>query len=114
MNKISTNSTDLNERRKTDTPQDGAPTDEQNANGAVMDAMTKREEFLVSNKDAILNSDSLMLYRLPLNEEQLANVYHQTCKDYFDNLRSDVAHGHSPSTTGESPGLTRSVSAIIN
>jgi len=44
--------------------------------GAVMDKMVKREQWLRRHKAAIVGDDSLLLYRLPLNEEQLKTVYY--------------------------------------
>ena len=71
---------DLEERRKTDktkmlSTQDKKVFLEQQQTGAVMDRMVKREQFLVKNKKQILDDDSLFLYRLPLNEEQIKNMY---------------------------------------
>ena len=63
-----------------------APDDEelyaqQKKTGEVMDSMSKREMFLCRNKDTIIDDESLFLYRLPLNEEQLKNVYDNIIKD---------------------------------
>ena len=62
-------------------PEDEALYDEQKKTGAVMDMMTKREMFLQKNKATIVGDDSLLLYRLPLNEEQLASVYENIIKE---------------------------------
>ena len=64
-------------------------TDEQDATGRIMDQMAKREQFLVSNKERIHDNDSLMLYRLPLNESQMNAVYQKTVTDYFESIRGD-------------------------
>lgn len=55
--------------------EDKAVFEEQKAVGAVMDTMTKRELWLKKHKDTVVGDDSLMLYRLPLNEEQMGNVF---------------------------------------
>ena len=48
---------------------------EQQETGKIMDQCTKHEMFLQRNRDQIINDDSLMLYRLPLSEEQRKQVY---------------------------------------
>ena len=69
-------------------------TDEQDSTGRIMDQMAKREQFLVSNKERIHDNDSLMLYRLPLNESQMNAVYQKTVTDYFEAIREGDARGH--------------------
>lgn len=71
---------DLRKQRELDTPIVMTPADviklkAQQEIGAVMDKMVKREQFLKKNKTVIESSDSLLLYRLPLNDEQIANIY---------------------------------------
>ena len=56
-------------------PEDEALFDQQQETGAIMDACVKREMFLQKHKQAIVGDDSLMLYRLPLNPEQMKKVY---------------------------------------
>lgn len=57
------------------TPEDAALFKQQQETGATMDQMVKREMFLQRHKQSIVGDDSLMLYRLPLNEEQMKKVY---------------------------------------
>jgi len=57
------------------TPEDTALFKQQQETGATMDQMVKREMFLQRHKQSIVGDDSLMLYRLPLNEEQMKKVY---------------------------------------
>ena len=56
-------------------PADEELFNQQQETGAVMDTMVKREMYLQRNKQAIVGDDSLMLYRLPLNEQQIKAVY---------------------------------------
>jgi len=63
------------------TPEDAALYKEQQATGAIMDACMKREMFLQKHKKAIVGDDSLMLYRLPLNPQQMKNVYEGIIKN---------------------------------
>ena len=57
-------------------PEDEPIMEEQNKLGKIMDASTKRELFLKKHKDVFVNDDSLMLYRLPLNEQQIEKMYY--------------------------------------
>mgnify|MGYP003635655956 CR=1 FL=1 len=81
-----TKTIDLGERRKMDKEKILSEVDkkvflEQQKTGAVLDRMVKREQFLVKNKKQILGDDSLFLYRLPLNEEQIKNMYESIMTD---------------------------------
>jgi hypothetical protein len=50
--------------------------EEQKETGKIMDHQFKREMFLRNNKDDFpINDFSKILYRLPLNEEQIEKLY---------------------------------------
>ena len=80
-----TDKIDLRDLMKQDKPMVIKPEDmeldkEQKLNGHVMDDMVKKEHYLMRNKQKIMGDDSLFLYRLPLNETQMANVYNNLIK----------------------------------
>jgi len=58
-------------------PEDAKLMEEQKKLGAVMDKHAKHEQFLLRHKDAMLNDDSLLLYRLPLSDEQREAIYNK-------------------------------------
>lgn len=57
---------------------------EQESVGRIMDTMQKRELFLQKNKEKFNNDDSLLLYRLPLNSEQMKIVYNNIVKNNIE------------------------------
>lgn len=54
---------------------------EQKVLGPIMDDATRKEQFLFRNRDTFLNDDSLLLYRLPLNESQMEQIYFNLLKE---------------------------------
>lgn len=48
--------------------------------GKVMDRAVKKEMFLRKHKEMFNNDDSLLLYRLPLNLQQMQNMYENLTK----------------------------------
>ena len=55
--------------------EDSAKMAEQAETGAIMDRLAKHEQFLMRNKQEMNTDDSLLLYRLPLSDEQREAVY---------------------------------------
>lgn len=58
-------------------PEDMKIMEEQKKIGAIMDNHTKHEQFLMRNKEAMNNDDRLLLYRLPLTDEQREAIYNK-------------------------------------
>lgn len=80
-----TDKIDLQELRKKDKPvvikkEDYKIDEEQKENGKIMDTMVKKEHVLRRSKKMFQNDPSLFLYRLPLNEQQMENVYNNLVK----------------------------------
>ena len=74
---------DLVELRKKDklkpkkelTDEQKALIEEQEKTGTLMDNMFKREQLLRNEKETFRDNESLLLYRLPLNEEQMKAIH---------------------------------------
>tara|TARA_R110000868_G_C10949856_1_gene767726 strand:- start:80 stop:319 length:240 start_codon:yes stop_codon:yes gene_type:complete len=62
-------------------PEDAQIIADQKELGAIMDIAAKKEQFLARHKDVFLNDDSLLLYRLPLNESQMEQIYLNLIKE---------------------------------
>lgn len=58
-------------------PEDVKLMEEQKKLGSIMDQHAKHEQFLLRNKEAMNNDDSLLLYRLPLSDEQREAIYNK-------------------------------------
>jgi len=54
---------------------------EQEETGKKMEELLKRERFLVRNKKKIMSDDSFMLYRLPITDEQMKEIYEDIIKN---------------------------------
>lgn len=58
-------------------PEDAKVIAEQQRLGKLMDEYKKKEMFLGRHKQEFNADDSLLLYRLPLNESQIENMYYK-------------------------------------
>lgn len=64
------------------TKEDKILIDEQNKTGKTIDRLYKRELFLRANKEKMPISDyTKILYRLPLTEKQMKELYHKILDD---------------------------------
>jgi len=61
---------------------------EQEKLGSNMDTLMKKEHFLRKHSEEFKNNESLFLYRLPLSEKQLEEVYNNLMKEHENKITS--------------------------
>lgn len=57
---------------------------EQEETGKLMDEMILRERFLVKNKSKIVNDDSFILYRLPIRNSVMKEIFEDISKNNLE------------------------------